>query len=229
MHIIGFVEFQRRVLVLQPFELRKECSRIAVAGKKNSIAQNRFKQRRKCGILIAQALPGVRCGKSGNGRKIAAFGAFTEVSYKTDQELKRTLGHLAYVLGGLNALSTIKSYKAVIEHENGVVEGEFIYGAMSNSLSVAGMVRLNDDLVDLSDGKFEILLVRRPKDVMEVNSILTGVLNKTYDSPCLTVAQSSFVKVTFEEPVPWTRDGEDGGTHRTLTLRSHRHAVDIYC
>ena len=120
---------------------------------------------------------------------IAAFGAFTEVSYKTDQELKRTLGHLAYVLGGLNALSTIKSYKAVIEHENGVVEGEFIYGAMSNSLSVAGMVRLNDDLVDLSDGKFEILLVRRPKDVMEVNSILTGVLNKTYDSPCLTVAQ----------------------------------------
>lgn len=160
---------------------------------------------------------------------IAAFGAFTEVSYKTDQELKRTLGHLAYVLGGLNALSTIKSYKAVIEHENGVVEGEFIYGAMSNSLSVAGMVRLNDDLVDLSDGKFEILLVRRPKDVMEVNSILTGVLSKTYDSPCLTVAQSSFVKVTFEEPVPWTRDGEDGGAHRTLTLRSHRHAVDIYC
>ena len=62
---------------------------------------------------------------------------------------------------------------------------------------------------------------------MEVNSILTGVLNKTYDSPCLTVAQSSFVKVTFEEPVPWTRDGEDGGAHRTLTLRSHRHAVDI--
>ena len=102
------------------------------------------------------------------------------------------------MLGGLNALSTIKSYKAVIEHENGVVEGEFIYGAMSNSLSVAGMVRLNDDLVDLSDGKFEILLVRRPKDVMEVNSILTGVLNKTYDSPCLTIAQSSFVKVTFE-------------------------------
>ena len=128
---------------------------------------------------------------------IAAFGAFTEVSYKTDQELKRTLGHLAYVLGGLNALSTIKSYKAVIEHENGVVEGEFIYGAMSNSLSVAGMVRLNDDLVDLSDGKFEILLVRRPKDVMEINSILTGVLNKTYDSPCLTVVQSSFVKFTL--------------------------------
>lgn len=55
------------------------------------------------------------------------------------------------------------------------------------------------------------------------------MLNKTYDSPCLTVAQSSFVKVTFEEPVPWTRDGEDGGAHRTLTLRSHRHAVDIYC
>ena len=160
---------------------------------------------------------------------IAAFGAFTEVSYKTDQELKRTLGHLAYVLGGLNALSTIKSYKTVIEHEGGVIEGDFIYGAMSNSLSVAGMVRLNDELVDLSDGKFEVLLVRRPKDVAEINSILTGVLNKTYESPCLTVVQSSFVKFTFDQPVPWTRDGEDGGTHRELCLRSHHHAVDIYC
>ena len=160
---------------------------------------------------------------------IAAFGAFTEVSYKTDQELKRTLGHLAYVLGGLNALSTIKSYKATIEHERGMTEGDFIYGAMSNSLSVAGMVRLNDELVDLSDGKFEILLVRRPKDVAEINSILTGVLNKTYDSPCLTIVQSSYVKFTFSEPVPWTRDGEDGGAHRELTLRSHHHAVDIYC
>lgn len=160
---------------------------------------------------------------------IAAFGAFTEVSYKTDQELKRTLGHLAYVLGGLNALSTIKSYKAVIEHDGGTTEGDFIYGAMSNSLSVAGLVRLNDELVDLSDGKFEILLVRRPKDVMEINSILTGVLNKTYDSPCLTVVQSGNVKFTFEEPVPWTRDGEDGDAHQTLTLHSHRHAVEIYC
>ena len=86
MHIIGFVEFQRRVLVLQPFEFRKECSRIAVAGKKNSIDQNRFKQRRKCGILIAQALPGVRCGKSGNGRKIAAFGAFGLSEFCTGTE-----------------------------------------------------------------------------------------------------------------------------------------------
>ena len=86
MHIIGFVEFQRRVLVLQPFEFRKECSRIAIGGKKNSIAQNRFKQRRKCGILIAQALPGVRCGKSGNGRKIAAFGAFGLSEFCTGTE-----------------------------------------------------------------------------------------------------------------------------------------------
>lgn len=160
---------------------------------------------------------------------IAAFGAFTEVSYKTDQELKRTLGHLAYVLGGINALSTIKSYPARIEHESGVIEGDFIYGAVSNSLSVAGMVRLNDKLVDLSDGKFEVLLVRRPRDAMDINSILTGVINQTYDSPCLTVIQSSRVKFMFEEPVPWTRDGEDGGAHEELTLRSHHHAVDIYC
>ena len=86
MRIICFIKLQRRVLILQPLEFRKECACIAVAGKKDSIAQNRFKQRRKCGILIAQALPGVRCGKSGNGRKIAAFGAFGLSEFCTGTE-----------------------------------------------------------------------------------------------------------------------------------------------
>ena len=161
---------------------------------------------------------------------VAAFGAFTEVSYKTDQELKRTLGHLAYVLEGINSLSSIKAYHTRIEHENGTLEGDFIYGAVSNALSIGGMMKMDRRLVDLSDGKFEVLLVHQPHTPGDLNTIVNGILTQDYrTSRCLTVLQSRDVRFFFDEPVPWTRDGEDGGTHETLELLCHPQAVHICC
>ena len=105
---------------------------------------------------------------------IAAFGVFTEVSYKTDQELKRTLGHLAYVIEGINSLSSVKSYKATVEYTGGILEGEFIYGAVTNALSVGGLMKLDKELVDLSDGKFELLLVQKPQTAVDLSSAVSS-------------------------------------------------------
>ncbi len=161
---------------------------------------------------------------------IAAFGAFTEVSYKTDQELKRTLGHLAYVIAGVTSLGSIKAYPARVEHDGGSVEGRFIYGAVSNAVSVGGMVKMDPSLVDLSDGKMEVLLVHEPRSAADLNSIVTGILSQNYsNSPCLTILQSQRARFTFEESVPWTRDGEDGGSHSQLELRCHPKGVQIFC
>ena len=161
---------------------------------------------------------------------VAAFGAFTEVSYKTDQELKRTLGHLAYVLEGISSLTSIKAYHARVEHEGGSLEGDFIYGAVSNALSIGGMMKMDKNLVDLSDGKFEVLLIHQPLLPVDLNNIVTGILTQDYTaSRCLTVLQCRDVRFTFDEPVPWTRDGEDGGAHETLELLCHPRAVKIFC
>lgn len=160
---------------------------------------------------------------------IAAFGAFTEVSYKTDQELKHALGQAAYLLEGLNAITGIKAYKARVEHDDGEVEGEFIYGAVSNSLSMGGVMKMDRAMVDLSDGKFEMLLVRKPTQPFELNGILRGVLNREYDEEGLVFLHTSKATIHFEEEVPWTRDGEDGGAHRDLTLLCHPQAVKILC
>ena len=160
---------------------------------------------------------------------IAAFGAFTEVSYKTDQDLKKALGHIAYVIEAVSSLPTIKSYHAVLEHDGGTLEGNFIYGAVSNAISVGGVMKMDPALVDLGDGLFEILLVHEPTSAGDLNSIVSGILARDYDSsPCLTVIQSRRACFTFEESVPWTRDGEDGGEHVSLELRCHRHGVKIY-
>jgi len=161
---------------------------------------------------------------------VAAFGAFTEVSYKTDQDMKKALGHLAYVIEAVSSLPSIRSYHALVEYDGGAVEGRYIYGAVSNAVSVGGVMKMDPKLVDLSDGKFEILLIREPGGALELNSIVAGILNRNYtSSPCVQVLQSENVRITFDEPVPWTRDGEDGGSHQILELYCHPRAVRLFC
>ncbi len=161
---------------------------------------------------------------------MAAFGAFTEVSYRTDQDLKKALGHLAYVIEAVASLPSIKSYHALVEYDGGSLEGQFIYGAVSNAVSVGGVMKMDPKMVDLSDGKVEILLVHEPNSPAELSSIVSGIMAKDYaSSPCLTLLQSENVCFTFDEAVPWTRDGEDGGRHVTLDLRCHSHGVRIFC
>ena len=158
---------------------------------------------------------------------VAAFGAFTEVSYATDQELKNALGKAAYILNGLSMLPKLKSYHTRVEYEGGVLEDDFIFGAVSNSTSVAGMIKLDKRVVALSDGKFELVLVRTPKSVSELNGIVNGLLNQNYSGAAMRILQTSHVKFFFEEAVPWTRDGENGGSHTYCEIHNLPHAVKL--
>lgn len=167
-------------------------------------------------------------GEAGYFTYIAAFGAFTEISYKTDQEMKKALGHAAYVLSGLSYLPKIKSCHVRIEYDGGVLdEPEIIYGAVSNSTSIAGLVRLDKRVVALSDGRFELALVRRPKTMLELNGLVSGILNQDYEGTGLTIVPTSFARFHFDEPVAWTRDGEAGGEHRELTVTNLHQAVEF--
>ena len=152
---------------------------------------------------------------------IAAFGAFTEVSYATPQNQKKALGHLAYVLQGMAQLPKIEAVNARVEYDGGTVEGRFLYGSMSNSTSVAGILRLKEDMVSLGDGRSELVLVREPQTIDGFGAILTSVLTQTFDSPDLLILHTTKARFIFEKPVPWTRDGEEGGAYTELTLRNY--------
>ncbi len=158
---------------------------------------------------------------------VAAFGAFTEVSYGTPQETKQALGHLAYMLEGIRSLAKITDYHAIVEHDNGVLEDDFIFGAVTNSTSVAGLVRLDAGRVDLADGMFEVLLVRKPADFLAVSDILTSVLSTDFSGPNVMFFRSREVRFMFQENVAWTRDGEDGGSHRDVYIVNQHPGVEI--
>ena len=158
---------------------------------------------------------------------IAAFGAFTEVSYSTPQDQKRALGHLAYVLQGAAALGRIETYHTVVEYDGGVIEDNLVYGSLSNSTSVAGIVRLSENMVGLGDGMSELVLVKDPKTVAGFGEIVESVLSQRYDSDKLLILHTKKARFHFDKPVPWTRDGEDGGAHQDVELCNYAAPIEF--
>lgn len=156
---------------------------------------------------------------------IAAFGAFTQVSYATPQNQKKALGHLAYVLQGASQLPKIESYLTRVEYDDGVIEGRLVYGSMSNSTSVAGIVHLRDEMVSLGDGVSELVLVKDPGSIEEFGKIVTSVLTQRYDSDKLLILHTKHARFSFEKPVSWTRDGEPGGEHQEIDLYNYAHPI----
>ena len=158
---------------------------------------------------------------------IAAFGAFTEVSYCTPQNQKKVLGHLAYVLQGAAALPKIEVYPTRVEYDGGVVEANLVYGSMSNSTSVAGIVRLQEEMVSLGDGLSELVLVKDPGNVLALGELAESVLSRRFDNDNLLILHTKKARFTFQKPVPWTRDGEDGGCHADITLCNYKAPIRL--
>ena len=166
-------------------------------------------------------------GDDGYFAYIAGFGAFTNVSYSTPQDQKNMLGHLAYVLQGMAELPNIETVRTRVEFDDGVIETDLVYGSMSNSTSVAGFVKLKESMVSLGDGYSELVLVKDPKDMNGFGEILSSVLSGRFDGDKLIILHTKKAKFSFDHPVAWTRDGEDGGRHQEITLVNYHRPVQL--
>ncbi len=163
-----------------------------------------------------------------NGRNfsyIASFGAFTEVSYKTPQNVKNTFGHMAYVLEGIKDIATIKSKHMKFVADGKTIEDDFIFGAVCNSTSVGGIITIDPKMVDLSDGMFEILLIRLPKDVFELNEIVVALSSKKYNTKMITFLSAKEITVETNEDVNWTLDGEYAYGEKLINIKNLNKAI----
>lgn len=181
-------------------------------------------------IVESEATP-IDAGRFGDRHfvYVASFGAFTQTSYATTQSLKNSLGHLAYVIEGIKELPALQSYSVRVETaEGGVYEGEYLFGSVSNSTSLGGIIKLDSGKVDPCDGKFELSLVKKPRNLHELNRILLALMGGKAEEELITFVHTSGAAFTCAEPMPWSLDGEycSGGTdvkvevlHNSLSLR----------
>lgn len=157
---------------------------------------------------------------------VAAFGLFTAVSYETPQDAKNLFGHAAYVLEGIRSLTEVTPYYVHVEWDKGVCEGDFIYGAVSNSVSVGGFKGPMSSQVVLDDGVFEVMLVRMPHSLLELQEIITCLLTGE-SSERVICFQSHRVVVQSTQDIPWTLDGENGGRRSVADIRCIHAAVTM--
>ena len=158
---------------------------------------------------------------------VAAFGIFTDVSYATSQELKNALGHVAYILEGAKRLYTIKTYHMRVEYDGNEIEGDFLLGMITNSTSVGGFKNMTGKDVKLDDGMFEVTLIHKPKNIIELNTIIASLTNLKDETDLIDSFRAESVKFYSEEEIPWTLDGEFGGDHKEVQIKDHCKAVDI--
>ena len=160
---------------------------------------------------------------------ISAFGAFTEVSYQTPTANKKLLGHLAYMFEGMGKLGKLSPIRVVVQlDDQPPIEDDFLFGGVVNTTSIAGVVKLDPALVDLSDGLFEVLLVKNPKNFLEGSQILGEIMTKNYNPEHITLTRASRVRFFFTKPTAFTRDGEDGGKHIEVEIGNLKQAVTVF-
>ena len=158
---------------------------------------------------------------------IAGFGIFTEISYETPQELKNVFGHAAYILSAAKSLATIPNYLMQVEANGEVIQDRFIYGMITNSISVAGFKGLTGKDVKLDDGEFEVTLIKSPTNALELTEIieyLTGIIPETN---MVYSFKTSQLQIRSRASVSWTMDGENGGEHWSVDIRNHHQALNI--
>ncbi|HAB94908.1 MAG TPA: diacylglycerol kinase [Lachnospiraceae bacterium] len=158
---------------------------------------------------------------------VAAFGLFTETSYETPQDLKNQLGHVAYILQGMVDLGKIRTYRFKVECDELAITDEFVFGMITNSKSVGGFADITGNQVDMSDGLFEVTLIKMPANILELNDIVQYLTRAVDVSDLVYQFKTSHIVLESDERVKWTRDGEFGGNLKRVELTNLHKALQI--
>lgn len=158
---------------------------------------------------------------------IAAFGIFTNVSYETNQDVKNILGHTAYLIEGVKSLSSIKSYHLKVTYDDVCLEEDFLYGMITNSNSVGGFKGITGKNVELNDGLFEVMLIRKPTNPLELNNIVAALVDRNIHSEFIHCFKTSHITIESDKPIAWTLDGEFGGEHEKAVIENRHQAFEI--
>ena len=158
---------------------------------------------------------------------VASFGAFTKASYSTPQNIKNALGHTAYILEGIRELSQIRKARLRFQLDGETLEDDYLFGAICNSTSVGGILTLDPNQVDMSDGMFEVLLVRAPRDLTELAECIAAVQKQQYNCRMMTFRSARQVTVFADANMSWTLDGEKEQGHDTVTVSNLHHAITL--
>ena len=159
-----------------------------------------------------------------------ATGYLVKSTYSSTNESKKKLGRFAYIKEALKSykgVKKLKTYKATIVTDNEIIKDDFIYGSITNSISIGGFKWFKRNDFKINDGLLEIILIKKPKNFRGVLKIIYSILRKKYDQKNIFYMKSKHMKIDFEKPVEWTLDGEYGETCKEILIENNKNKIGL--
>ena len=158
----------------------------------------------------------------------SSFGVFTKSSYNTPRDLKNTLGYTAYVLEGAKEITNIPSIKLKVECKERILEGNYVFGAVCNTMQIGGgFVSFNKENVDMNDGLLEVLLIKYPRNPVELTQCLLELKSSKFNTPFFEFFSTGEITISTEDKIDWTIDGEYQKGNNKITVRCIKDAFTL--
>ena len=155
-------------------------------------------------------------------------GAFSESSYQTPQKMKNRFGRLAYVLESLRELPAMKSHRMKIYGAQGeICRGSYLFGAVSNATSIGGILHYDRGDISLSDGKHEVLLIKKPESLGMLRRTVRALITGNYAVDGIQTFHTSHVRFESEDETAWTLDGERCEPTKSIAIDNIHSAMEF--
>lgn len=157
-----------------------------------------------------------------------SFGNFTDVTYRTPQKLKNQFGYKAYILFGFLTFRKIKSYKVDVKTQDIEFSDTFVFGVVSNTKTVGNIITFDDEIVELNDGLFEVLLIRKPRNLNELRIILRSIKKRDFSSNLFHFLTTDEITLHSKKSISWNHDGEYGGSSHQTSIKVLKKRIKVY-
>ncbi|MBQ1554070.1 MAG: diacylglycerol kinase family lipid kinase [Clostridia bacterium] len=159
---------------------------------------------------------------------VASFGAFTATSYRTPQPMKNRWGRLSYFLEGIRDLGDIRAEHKIVYTDGQTFEGDYLFGAFSNSRRIGGLVQYSENDVDVSDEQLEMLLIRKPACFSDLYAMLHSLAHSSYEgNPYIDFCRSDRFVVESDSATQWSLDGEYADSERETVISCIKHKINF--
>lgn len=140
---------------------------------------------------------------------VASTGLFTDVSQKTDENLKNTIGKLAYYVKGIEQIPNFRKLNVKVTSENMVFEGDMYLILVFNG-QTAGNFKLAYK-ADASDGLLDVIIIKAGM-IKDIITLFIKMLRSEHleDFKGLIYFKTDKLQIECYEDILTDIDGERG-------------------
>lgn len=204
------------------------------AGTQNDYAKNLsipFEYAAAAAIASGEETHRIDVGRINSGffNYVCGFGAFTEVSYETSQEVKKLLGAPAYGIEAVKSFMHLKPYHMTVSFNGKEMTDDFMIILVGNSISIGGIKGLLGDGIVMDDGLFEVLMVTNPSGIAGWNGLIGNIFQDHGYNPTVHRFKTKEMEFFSEEKLKWVKDGEYAGDLNYVKISNDHKAIEFAC